>query len=133
MEKEIELNTRMILYYKYGPDTRDCVKIIRSGSSRSRIGLRFLQLNMFHEDFSRNMVAIFDGNGVTEIMANTSSSDIGKLFQSAGDTLTVHLHASVSHGSYGFIAEVVQVPLTGLTYPGTAAVCLLSHELDELT
>ena len=123
MEKEIELNTRMILYYKYGPDTRDCVKIIRSGSSRSRIGLRFLQINMFHEDFSRNMVEIFDGNGVTEIMANTSSSNIGKLFQSTGDTLTVHLHASVSHGSYGFIAEVVQVPLTGLTYPGMAVVC----------
>ena len=122
MEKEIELNTRMILYYKYGPNSRDCVKIVRSSNPRSRIGLRFLQINMFYEDFSRNVVEIFNGVEVTEIVANTSVSAIGKLFQSAGDTLTVHLHASVSHGSYGFIAEVVQVPLTGLSYPGMAPV-----------
>ena len=127
MEKLIELDTRMILYYKYGPTMRDCVKIIRSSSSRSRIGLRFLQINMFHEDFSRNVVEIFNGDVVdhdaviAKIVANTSISDVGKLYQSTGNTLTVHLHASVSHGSYGFIAEVVQVPLMGLTYPGTAA------------
>ena len=124
MEKEIVLDTRMILFYKYGPHVRDCVKIISSGSTRSRIGLRFLQINMFHEDFSRNVVEIFDGREMihdrvmAEIVANTSSRDVEHLFQSSGDTLAIHLHASVSHGSYGFIAEVVQVPLTGLTYPG---------------
>nr|KAG5700697.1 hypothetical protein BaRGS_029062 [Batillaria attramentaria] len=123
MEKEIVLDTRMILYYKYGPNSRDCVKIIRSNSVRGRIGLRFLQINMFQEDFSRNLVEIFDGNRVSpdtviaEILANTSSADTAQLYQSTGDTLSVHIHASVSHGSYGFIAEVVTVPLTGLTYP----------------
>lgn len=29
LEKEIEVQTRLILFYKYGPYTRDCVKIIR--------------------------------------------------------------------------------------------------------
>lgn len=123
MEKEILLNTRLILYYKYGPNNRDCVKIIHSKSPRVHVGLRFLQINMFHEDFSRNVVEIFDGDQVHpdtllgEIFANTSSTDTQKLFQSTHNTLTVHIHASVSHGSYGFIAEVVTIPLTGLTYP----------------
>lgn len=123
MEKGIVLSTRMILYYKYGPDARDCVKSISSTSPRNRIGLRFLQLNMFYEDFSRNVVEIFDGHLVSQqnlvgsILANTTE-DVMKLYQSTGDTLTVHIHASVGHGSYGFIAEVVHLPFSGLTYPG---------------
>ncbi|XP_076442507.1 protein bark beetle-like [Babylonia areolata] len=123
MEKEIVLDTRMILYYKYGPTVRNCVKIIRGSNPHSRIGLRFLQMNMFHEDFSLNVVEIFDGweinhsSMMAELMANTSSDSLGHLYKSSGDTLTIHLHASVSHGTYGFIAEVVHIPLTGLTYP----------------
>lgn len=123
MEKIIDLSTRMILYYKYGPTVRDCVKVIRSGSPRSKIGLRFLQINMFEEYFSRNVVEIFDGSDIDannlmgEIRANTSGTDTSRLYLSTGNTLTVHLHASVSQRTYGFIAEVVEVPLTGLTYP----------------
>jgi hypothetical protein len=114
----------MILYYKYGPDMRDCVKVIQSTSSRGNIGLRFLQINMFHEDFSRNSVEIYDGGDVdparllVQVQANTSGEDVGQLYLSSGNTLSVHLHASVSQRTYGFIAEVVQVPFTGLTYPG---------------
>lgn len=32
LEKDIQVETRLILFYKYGPYTRDCVKIIRSES-----------------------------------------------------------------------------------------------------
>ena len=74
------------------------------------------------------MIANDDDNGDNDIddkflqfffeQANTSHSNIGKQYESSGDTLTVHLHASVSQRTYGFIAEVVQLPRTGLTYPG---------------
>lgn len=87
------------------------------------MGLRFLQVNLFHEDFSRNSVEIYDGMAVTSnkrlgyIVANSSSAEIQKLFKTTGDVMTVHVHASVSFGSYGFIAEVVKLPLSGLVYP----------------
>ena len=83
----VELSSRMILYYKYGPNARDCVKVIRSGSPNGRIGLRFLQVNMFHEDFSRNTVEIFDGRDfdqqslVVEIKVHVSLEVLYILFQ----------------------------------------------------
>ncbi|KAK0049320.1 protein bark beetle [Biomphalaria pfeifferi] len=122
LEKQIFLETRMILYYKYGQQQRDCVKII---SSRKNVGLRFLQINLFQEDFTRNMIEIFDGTDVSEssrigrILANSSDTDIQKLYLTTSNTMSVHVHASVSHGTYGFIAEVVKMPLAGLTYPNS--------------
>ncbi|XP_012945265.1 protein bark beetle [Aplysia californica] len=130
MEKEIQLETRLILFYKYGPNNRDCVKII---SSRKTIGLRFLQLNLFQEDFSRNVIQIFDGmdirleNRLGNIMANSSQDEIQQIYQSTGSTMSVHVHASVSHGSYGFIAEVVRLPPTGLTYPNSEVTHLVEQ------
>ncbi|KAH9500139.1 hypothetical protein Btru_077291 [Bulinus truncatus] len=122
LEKEIKLETRMILFYKYGPQQRDCVKII---SSRRNVGLRFLQINLFHEDFTRNMIEIFEGKNVGDgtrigrILANSSNDDIQKLYATTGNTMSVHVHASISHGTYGFIAEVVKLPVAGLTYPNS--------------
>ncbi|GFR58263.1 neurotrypsin [Elysia marginata] len=121
LEKEIEVDTRALLLYKYGPQVRDCVKIIRA--PRKGVGLRLLQVNLFHDDFSRNAIEIFDGAFVSEssllarVVSNSSSQDIGALYRSTGDSLAVHVHASVGHSSYGFIAEVVRLPLAGLTYP----------------
>lgn len=90
--------------------------------TRRFVGLRFLQINLFEEDFNRNMVEIFDGRSVDQnrlgrLIANSSSAEIQQLYQTTGDTMAVHVHASVSFGSYGFIAEVVKLPVAGLTYP----------------
>ncbi|KAK6181325.1 hypothetical protein SNE40_009204 [Patella caerulea] len=123
MEKEITLNNRMILYYKYSHKSVDCVKIIRSDSPLQTLGVRFLQLNLFEDYFSRNLIEIFDGKIVSddtmigEIRANSSERDVLKLFESTGNTITVHIHASVSHETFGFIAEVLTIPFGGLTYP----------------
>ncbi|XP_067681580.1 protein bark beetle-like [Haliotis asinina] len=120
MEKEITLDNRMILFYKYSHKAVDCVKIIRSSNPRKTVGLRFLQLNLFHEAFSRNSIELFDGrmdNLLKQILANTSGEDVLRQYTSTGDTLTVLMHASVSFQYYGFIAEIVTVPPTGLTYP----------------
>ncbi|GFO27981.1 class a scavenger receptor srcr domain with c-type lectin domain [Plakobranchus ocellatus] len=121
LEKEIQVNTRALLSYKYGPQTRDCVKIIRAPFKA--VGLRLLQVNLLYDDFSRNSIEIFDGTVVSEssllvrVVSNSSDEDIGALYRSTGDTLAVLVHASVGHNSYGFIAEVVRLPLAGLTYP----------------
>ncbi|CAG5132059.1 unnamed protein product, partial [Candidula unifasciata] len=121
LEKEIQVETRLILFYKYGPYTRDCVKIIRS---KRTVGLRFLQVNLFQEDFSRNSIEIYDGETATaphigRIVANSSTDDMQQLYQTTGSVMAVHIHASVSFGSFGFIAEVVKLPLSGLTYPNS--------------
>lgn len=90
--------------------------------SKRTIGLRILQVNLFQEDFSRNSVEIYDGENATapqigHIVANSSTVDVQQLYQTTGNVMAVHIHASVSFGSYGFIAEVVKLPLAGLTYP----------------
>ena len=123
MEKEISLNNRMLLYYKYSHKSVDCVKIIRSTLPLKQVGIRFLQLNLFQEDFSRNVIEIFDGrdvkrsNMIKQIFPNSSNSEILQQYSSTGVVLTVHIHASMSHESYGFVAEVVTLPPDDLTYP----------------
>lgn len=122
MEKRIGVRNRMILYYKYSQTAVDCVKIVQ-GYGGKQVAIRFLQFSLFHYDFYRNIIEIFDGEQVTpnsqlvELMANSSETEIKRRYLSTGDTLTIHIHASPSYGFYGFIAEVVTVPLSGLTYP----------------
>ena len=54
-----------------------------------------------------------------ELTANSSESEIKQRYISTKDhTLTIHIHASPSYYFYGFIAEIVTVPLSALTYPG---------------
>ena len=126
MEKEIIVENRLLLFYKYSQSSMDCVKIIRGYSSvgQKKVALRFLQFSLFHDDFYRNLVEIFDGSSITttnqlvQLTANSSQEDIKTMYQSSGNYLSVHAHASPSYGFYGFIAEVVTLPLSGLTYPG---------------
>lgn len=125
MEKRIVVENRMILFYKYAQTAVDCVKIVQGlgvvGSKH--VAIRFLQFSLFHDDFYRNNVEIFDGEQITltnqlaELRANSTETEIKRRYMSTGDTLTIHIHASPSYGFYGFIAEVVTVPLSGLTYP----------------
>ena len=133
-EKEITLNNRLILFYKYSQSAVDCVKIIRGLSSigAKSVALRFLQFSLFHDGFYRNMVEIFDGkeilenNMLAQLTANSTQDEIKLKYSSRNDYLTVHIHASPSYGFYGFIAEVVTIPLSGLTYPGNFVFCLIN-------
>ena len=126
MEKEIIVENRLILFYKYSQRAIDCVKIIhgRSSIGPKNVAIRFLQYNIYHDDFYRNAIQIFDGKEITEtnmlasLTANSSRSQVQRSYQSTGKTLNIHMHASPSYGYYGFIAEVVTIPLSGLTYPG---------------
>lgn len=125
MEKNIIINRRLILYYKYSETAVDCVKQIKSLHSERKIVLRLLQFNLYNDDFYRNSLEIFDGqsasrvNLIAELSANSSRIfDVRRRYLTTTDTMSVHIHASESYDSYGFIAEVVTIPLSGLTYPG---------------
>lgn len=125
-EKEIVVDNRLILFYKYSQSAVDCVKIIHGLSSvgPKKVALRFLQFSLFHDDFYRNLIEIFDGKEITEnnmmaqLIANSTQAEIKQKYMSSGNYLTIHIHASPSYGFHGFIAEVVTIPLSGLTYPG---------------
>lgn len=133
-EKEIIVENRLILFYKYSQTAVDCVKIIHGLSSvgPKQVAMRFLQFSLYHDDFYRNIVEVFDGKQITDnnmliqLRANSSMSEIKHKYESSGTYLTVHIHASPSYGFYGFIAEVVTIPLSGLTYPGNYGSDLLS-------
>ena len=126
MEKRIIVENRLILFYKYSQTAVDCVKIVEGLGvvGPKMVAVRFLQFSLFHDNFYRNNVEIFDGDEITtnnqlaELVANSSDSEIKQRYTSTRNTLTIHIHASPSYGFYGFIAEVVTVPLSGLTYPG---------------
>ena len=123
MEKEITINKRLIIFYKYSQTALDCVKVIRS-SSNKQVAIRFLQFNLFHDYFYRNIVEVFDGADVSldtrlaELTVSSSKEMVKKRYLSTGDSISLHVHASPSFGEYGFIAEAVSYPLSGLTYPG---------------
>ena len=127
MEKRIKVENRMILFYKYSQTAVDCVKIVEGTGAvgPKNVAIRFLQFGLFHDDFYRNMVEIFDGPDVTltnqlaVLTANSSELEIKRRYVSSKDyTLTIHIHASPSYYFYGFVAEIVTVPLSALTYPG---------------
>ncbi|XP_052783699.1 protein bark beetle-like isoform X2 [Mya arenaria] len=126
MEKVITVENRLVLFYKYSPSSMDCVKIIRGFSSQvgpKPVALRFLQFHLYQDDFYRNLIEIFDGgeitvdNNLVTLTANSSQEEIKTQFRSSGSYLTIHIHASPSYGFYGFVAEVVTLPMSGLTYP----------------
>ena len=126
MEKRIQVENRMILFYKYSQTAVDCVKIVEGTGvvGPKMVAIRFLQFSLFQDGFYRNTIEIFDGEEITldnklvELVANSSDSEIRRRYTSSGNTLSIHIHASPSYGFHGFIAEVVTVPLSGLTYPG---------------
>lgn len=133
MEKEISIDNRLIVFYKYSETALDCVKIVSSRNSQRRVSLRFLQFHMYHDDFYRNTIEIFDGRNVSvmtemgELTYNSSRYDISRRYLSSGDAISIHIHASPSFGEYGFIAEVVAYPLSGLTYPDSSFNHILKH------
>ncbi|XP_021367968.1 protein bark beetle-like isoform X3 [Mizuhopecten yessoensis] len=133
MEKEISINNRLIVFYKYSQTALDCVKIVTSQNALRRVSLRFLQFNLYHDDFYRNTIEIFDGKTVSlatemgELTYNSSRYDISRRYLSSGSSIAIHIHASPSFGEYGFIAEVVAFPLSGLTYPDSSYNHILQH------
>uniref|UniRef100_A0A1I8GIE5 SRCR domain-containing protein n=1 Tax=Macrostomum lignano TaxID=282301 RepID=A0A1I8GIE5_9PLAT len=118
----------LLVFYKYSYETRACTKLFRSQVSAKRVALRFLQIQLYYDPFSKNSIELFNGDrfNTTELLAYisaanmTSSDDRRRTFRTrpAYDTMGVHIHASSAAPTNGFIAEVVTLPLSpDKTYP----------------
>jgi hypothetical protein len=124
MEKEIFLENRVIVYYKYSQYERSCVKVIEGNNKLRKVSFRLLQFNLYQDDFYRNVIEVFDGKDVstntliTELTSNSTNDDITRRYLATGHTISVHIHASSAHEHYGFIAEIVTSPLSYSNYPG---------------
>ncbi|VDI16459.1 Hypothetical predicted protein [Mytilus galloprovincialis] len=134
MEKEIHLENRVIVYYKYSQYEHSCVKVIESSKSVRLVSFRLLQFNLYQDDFYRNVIEIFDGKDVTtdslitELTANSTEADISKRYLATSNSISVHIHASSAHEHYGFVAEIVTSPLKQINYPDSTT----SHKFEDI-
>ena len=125
VNKEVKIDERTLLYYRYGSRPADCIKIITSKLKVKHLGIRMLQFDLLNSTSftpKPDYVKIYDGNifnrdsrqlvelGVTEKHRNERPEL--KFYSTSDNTMTVRLHVSGSGPLYGFIAEVVTTPVT---------------------
>ena len=125
-EKEIWFTDRILLYFKYNFEVVDCMKIIRCTVREKQVALRFLQLNLYDDRFHQNYVAMYNGEYMFEqefigkVTTNSSEYERSIKYETKKDVdvMTVRVEVSAAHGEYGFIAEVVSLPLSPVSHPG---------------
>lgn len=128
INKNMRLNEKIYLYYKYDNRPVDCVKIFKTQENR-KISFRLMQFNLFNStNFSAltDSIILFDGdifNITTKKLADIGVSEQHRLsrpyarsYTSSFESLSVRLHASGAAREYGFIAEVVSEPHRPLPY-----------------
>lgn len=123
--KEIQIEDRLMLFYRYSSTPVDCIKIISSKLKIKHLGIRMLQFDLFNStNYSPrpDYVRIYDGNifdrdsrvivdlGVTE--RHRLEKPEFKFYQTTDNTMSVRIHASGANHIHGFIAEVVTTPVT---------------------
>ncbi|KAL1117916.1 hypothetical protein AAG570_004229, partial [Ranatra chinensis] len=118
--KEIFVQERIVLYYKYDNRPINCVKILYSTYRIKPFGFRLLQFNLYN---STDRIDLFDGSlynrSRRHISTLTTNSRPGaeKLFVvSQSPSLSIRLIASAASEAYGFVAEVVTLPLSVLGF-----------------
>lgn len=123
--KEIQIEERLLLFFKYSSQSRDCIKIVSSKLAIKHIGIRLLQFNLFNSTAytSRpDSIKIYDGSiydrdsrmlvelGVTE--RHRIERPELKFYQTTDSTMSIRLHVSGASFVHGFIAEVVTTPVS---------------------
>ncbi|XP_014255547.1 protein bark beetle [Cimex lectularius] len=118
--KEIIVQERLILYYIYDNRPVNCVKIFYSAYQIKPFGFRLLQFNLYN---STDHLDLFDGglynHSVKHITSFSSYSPIGsekKFVKTLSPRMSVHLVASAASQKYGFIAEVVTLPISAIGF-----------------
>lgn len=122
--KEIILEERVIVYYKYDNHPVNCVKIFRSAYRAKLFGFRLLQFNLFNSTAKpgrTDTITLYDGD-----IYNISAKSIGhleansinekKLFRTQGPSLSIRLFANGASNVHGFIAEVVTLPISAIGF-----------------
>ncbi|XP_046801135.1 protein bark beetle isoform X1 [Lucilia cuprina] len=119
-QKSIEIEERVLVYYKYDNNPVNCVKMFTAAYRAKPIGFRLLQSNLFNHSklYGRmDSIRLYDGDvyNVTSVFMDQIESDTKNqksFFKTQGPTLSVHLMASGAPEYHGFIAEVVTVPIS---------------------
>ncbi|XP_048517043.1 protein bark beetle isoform X2 [Dendroctonus ponderosae] len=122
--KEIRIEERVLLYYKYDNHPVNCIKIFRSAYDIKPLSLRFLQFNLFNSSVAHGIpdfVSLYDGDiyNVSSQIIDTvtmTSTNQKKLFRSRLPSLSVKLFANGASSDHGFIAEVVTLPISAIAF-----------------
>ncbi|XP_012253572.2 protein bark beetle isoform X3 [Athalia rosae] len=122
--KEITIEERVLVYYKYDNNPVNCVKIFRSAYRAKPFGFRFLQFNLFNSTGKPGRadgITLYDGD-----IYNVTAREIGhlevdtvhekQLFRTTGPSLSVRLFANGASGVHGFIAEIVTLPISAIGF-----------------
>ncbi|XP_049825562.1 protein bark beetle isoform X2 [Aethina tumida] len=122
--KEIRIEERILLYYKYDNHPVNCIKIFRSAYNIKPLGFRLLQFNLFNTTTQYGIpdfISLYDGD-----IYNVSSTVIGristnsenekKMFKTKLPSLSVKLFANGASSDHGFIAEIVTLPMSAIGF-----------------
>ena len=123
-QKEIVIEERVLLYYKYDNNPVDCVKIFASIYDVKPIGFRLLQYNLVDSDgepWTPDHITLYDGdlyNRTTKPFATIrvdGSESHRNLFQtSRTNAMSIKFHATGARPDQGFVAEVVTLPISSV-------------------
>ncbi|KAF2360384.1 SRCR domain [Trinorchestia longiramus] len=121
--KEMIIEERVLLYYKYDNKPVDCVKIFSSVYDVKNFGIRFLQFNLFNSTWDSiavlDQLLLYDGelyNETSSLLAtlHANTTNHMKLFKTTSTRLSVQLHATGASGAFGFVAEVLTLPISNI-------------------
>ncbi|CAG5108295.1 Similar to bark: Protein bark beetle (Drosophila melanogaster) [Cotesia congregata] len=125
--KEIEIEERVIIYYKYDNYPVNCVKIFKSAYRAKPFGFRLLQFNLYNSTGKQqpgrpDAITLYDGdiswNTTARLITNIeyNSKNNKKLFTTQGPSLSIKLLANGASGVHGFIAEIVTLPISAIGF-----------------
>lgn len=122
--KEIYIEERILLYYKYDNHPINCVKIFRSKYNAKPFGFRLLQFNLFNSTTKYGIpdfIQLFDGDiynvSATIIDKITmETKDQKKMYMTKEPRLSVKLFANGASSDHGFIAEIVTLPISAVVF-----------------
>lgn len=123
-QKEIVIEERILLYYKYDNNPVDCVKIFASIYDVKPIGFRLLQYNFVNssgEPWIPDHLTLYNGdiyNRTTEPIVTIKVDGEDKqnmLYKtSESNSMSVKFHATGAREQLGFVAEVVTLPISSV-------------------
>ncbi|KAK2577430.1 hypothetical protein KPH14_003537 [Odynerus spinipes] len=122
--KEIIIEERVIIYYKYDNHPVNCVKIFRSPYRAKPFGFRLLQFNLFNSTGKPGRadgITLYDGdiyNVTAKIIGHleVDSPHEKKFFKTREPSLSVRLFANGASSTHGFIAEIVTLPISAIGF-----------------
>ncbi|XP_044255606.1 protein bark beetle isoform X2 [Tribolium madens] len=122
--KEIEIQERILLYFKYDNHPVNCIKIFKSAYNIKPLGFRLLQFNLFNSTQKYGIpdfISLYDGDifNVTSKLIERitmSSHNEKRLVRTKLPSLSIKLFANGASSNHGFIAEVVTLPISAIGF-----------------